>query len=73
MLSQQVRSPDEESRFLQKGALRAEKRAFWKDVIESWECSSETMAGYGRDRDFPIAQCNYWKKRFASSTSWSRI
>jgi len=68
MLSQHTESPEGESKFLLKGASRGEKRAFWQEVIASWETSAETATGFCRDRDIPLAQFNYWKKRFALST-----
>lgn len=68
MLNQQVQVPEKESRFVLKGASRAEKRSFWKEVIASWETSAETATGFCRDRDIPFAQFIYWKKRFVSST-----
>jgi len=65
MLIQQTDQELDAPGSLLKGASREEKRAFWKGVIGGWEESGETAAGYCRAREIPVAQFNYWKKRYA--------
>lgn len=46
-----------------------QKRALWKQHIESWQSSGLTQSAYCRQHELKVHQLVYWKKRFVQTDS----
>ncbi|MCP4607538.1 MAG: hypothetical protein GY845_02320 [Planctomycetes bacterium] len=54
---------------LSKAELLKQKRAYWKQHIESWRSSGMTQSAYCRHHELKSHQFVYWKKRFVQTDS----